>query len=444
MKILFIVPGIGRKEQEPYPDRWQCEPLVFALLKSLTPEDVEVQLYDDRFEEIPYDESVDYVAITVETFTALRAYTIAAEFRKRGVPVIMGGYHVSLIPDEALSYADAIVVGNAESVWSTVIEDMRARKLKRRYLSSACQTLNITFRRDIYQRMTYRTGPGALLMTSRGCPHSCRYCSGSAVYRQSYLVRPVEDVVAEVASFKRRGFFIIDDNLATDTARSKQLFQALIPLKMQWIGQASIDIAKDPVLLALMRKSGCAGLVIGFESLSKDNLQQMGKSVNLKYAEYAEYIRAINGHGIGIIAWFMMGWDDDDESAIKKTVDFAIRQRFLYARFNPIVAYPGTPLYEELRSQGRLLYNSWWLDHRFHYGDVMFRPRQIEPESLSQACFTSQLAFYSFRSITWRSTQVRANWGSIERLPRYLKTNLFWRKATYQEYGVPLALGFDH
>src|SRR5690242_13986833 len=254
MRVTLIYPSVGRKENTPYVRAWQMEPLSMALLASLMPAWVDLRFYDDRVEEIPFDEPADLVAISVETFTALRAYKIAREFRARGVPVVLGGYHVTLLPDEAAREADAIVVGDAEPVWDEVLDDARHRRLRPRYDGQGRRSLaGLRPRREVfagkqYQRIT-------LVEFARGCNFKCDFCSITAYHNASQNHRPAGDVAAEMAATGSRRFFIVDDNFVSQPARARELCRALVPLNVHWVGQASIHIARDAELLGLMARS---------------------------------------------------------------------------------------------------------------------------------------------------------------------------------------------
>jgi len=220
MKVTFIMPSIGRKNSGEYLKTWQMEPLVIALLSSITPEGVEKVFFDDRIEDINYDDPTDLVAMSVETFTAKRAYQISANYRKRGIPVVMGGFHPTLTPHDAKPHADAIVIGEAEGVWQEILTNAAEGKLKEFYQSAEWIALNGTQPdRSIYKDKCYL--PVALVESGRGCKFSCSFCSISAFYRQTYRPRPIPGVVEEIKSMRNKTIFFIDDNIAADINRTK-------------------------------------------------------------------------------------------------------------------------------------------------------------------------------------------------------------------------------
>ncbi len=423
MKLTLIYPAVGRKEGEPYVRAWQMQPLSMALLASLTPTDVDVRFYDDRMEAIPFDESTDLVAISVETFTALRAYKIARQFRLMGVPVVLGGYHVTLLPEEAAREADAIVIGDAEPVWEQLIDDARRRCLQPRYDGRGRRPLlNLKPRRDIFAGKSYQRI--TLVEFARGCNFKCDFCSITAFHDASQNHRPAKDVVAEMAATGSRRFFIVDDNIVSQPQQARELCQELIPLGVNWVGQASIHIAQDSKLLDLMVKSGCRGVLVGMESLNPENLRDMGKEWNLAAGSFAESLQRFRDHGLAVYGTFVFGYDNDDRAAIARSVEFACEQKLFLAAFNHLIPFPGTPLYRRLEEQGRLLSPKWWLDPAGRVGEVTFRPHRMAPEELQHACLEARRRFYRWGSVFQRMWDRQANFKNPTMAAIYLALNL--------------------
>ena len=331
------------------------EPMVFAILASLTPPGIELTLYDERLEDITCREPTDLVAMTVETFTARRAYQIAARYRARGVPVVMGGYHPTLLPEEAMHYCDSVVIGDAEAVWGEVLRDARRGRLKRLYRQPPGEP-RIAARPDRRVFDGKRYAPVSLVQYGRGCRFACDFCSIHAFYGKALFQRTVDEVIAELDSLDRRIIVFVDDNLFTDVATTAALLRALVPLKLRWVCQVSIDITRNDALLDLMARSGCTAVTIGFESLNEDNLRQMKKKWNLARGDYSTAIRKFQDRGIMIYGTFVFGYDQDTAETFDLTVDFSIRSGFYLANFNPLTPTPGTSLYRRLHAQGRLLY----------------------------------------------------------------------------------------
>jgi len=423
MRITLVHPSVGRKAQKPYVRAWQMEPLSMAWLAGLTPPDVEVHFHDDRMEPIPYDAPTDLAAISVETFTALRAYRIARQFRARGVRVVLGGYHVTLVPDEALAEADAIVIGEAEPVWHQLVDDARHGRLQPVYRGDARHSLcGLRPRRDIFRGKNYLKI--TLVEFARGCNHRCEFCSISAFHGARQRSRPARDVAAEIDATGNREFFIVDDNVAGDPHRARQLCRELAPLGIHWIGQASIHVAREPELLELLVKSGCRGLLIGMESLDTANLRAMGKAWNRGSDNYAEKLTRLRDHGLAVYGTFLFGYDNDDHQTVERSVDFALEQKFFLAAFNHLVPFPGTPLYRRLLAEGRLRTEKWWLDPEGRIGDVTFQPRKISGDELHKVCLDARRRFYGYRSICQRMWDLKANMRSLKMAGLFLAVNM--------------------
>ena len=443
MKLTLIKPNIGRREHSLYVDEGRMEPLQLGILAALTPEDIEVVMYDDRMEEIPYDEPTDVVAITVETFTARRAYEISKEFRDRGVPVVMGGMHAMLLPEELEQHCDAVIVGDAEPVWETVMEDCRKGTLKKRYevVQPTCPQMNVITRRDIFEGKGYL--PITLLQFSRGCSHKCNFCASSVYFKAHHYCRPVEDVVKEIKAQKRKLLFFVDDNIVCNHEKAKELFRALIPLKVRWVSQGSMDMLKDKELMKLMVKSGCLGLVIGFESISPDCISEMNKYTNQKSSGsmYEQEIKELRQWGLQTWAAFTVGHDGDTVESIRATCDFAIKNKFTFAAFNILMPYPNTPLYEKLEKEGRLLYDGkWWLheEYRFNYCSII--PKNMTPEELTEVSFACRSRFNSWKSIIKRALEPRTNLRTPYRFITYLIYNPLFRKEVFKKQGLKFGL----
>ncbi|MGV8906884.1 MAG: B12-binding domain-containing radical SAM protein, partial [Acetobacterium sp.] len=374
MKITFILPAIGKKPGQKYIGTWKMEPLTIAVLKSLTPVDVETAFFDDRIELIDYATVTDLVVITVETYTAKRSYQIAEAFKKRGIPVVMGGYHVTLIPAEAQEYANSIVVGNAENIWTQLITDFRNNKLKSIYDGGTSYT-DIPPDKSIFKGKKYL--PISLVETGRGCCHSCEFCSISSYYQCTYFKRSIANIITDIKNSTHKYFFFVDDNLIADTENAKALFRAITPLKIKWAGQGTLTMAKDPELLKAMKDSGCELILIGFESLEEESLKQMNKSWSQALGEYDELVNKIHDAGIGIYATFILGYDGDTSKTFENTLKFARKHNFYTAAFNHLLPFPGTKLYDRLRLENRLLYEQWWLKDDYNYGELAFKPKNM-------------------------------------------------------------------
>ncbi len=413
MRLTIIHPCIGRRAGQSYIRTWQMEPLPAATLAGLTPRDVEFRFYDDRMETIPFDEPTDLAAISVETYTAKRAYQIATEYRKRRVPVVMGGFHASLCPDEVARHAEAVVCGEAEQLWPQVVDDARHGTLQKFYRQRGRSSLRgLRPDRSIFRGKRYL--PIGLVEAGRGCHFKCDFCAVQTVFEASQTRRPVDDILAELAPLKheRKLFFFVDDNITSNLAGAKEFFRALAPLGVRWVSQSSINAAHDEEFLELLARSGCQGVLIGFESLNPANLKAMNKSFNAMHGGFAQALANLRRHRIRVYGTFIFGYDGDSPESFAASVDFAEEHDFYIAAFNHLTPFPGTPLYRRLASEGRLLHEAWWLDDRYSYNQIPFRPRGMEPELLRQNCLAARRRFYSWPSILRRSCgdANRANW----------------------------------
>ncbi len=443
MKITLIRPNIGRLEHSLFVDEARMEPLALGVLAALTPPDIEVVMYDDRQEAVPFDEPTDLAAISVETFTARRAYEISAAFRQRGVPVILGGMHVTLLPEEAAHHTDAIYIGDAEYLWGQVIEDARRGRLRPVYRAQGGPPQpGLLTRREIFRGKKYL--PLSLVQFSRGCRFACEFCAVSAYFGQQHYCRAVDETIREIEAQERRHIFFVDDNLLANHTAAKALLRALAPLKIHWVSQASIDMTEDSELMALMAESGCLGNVIGFESLDAQNLQAMGKAPNLagSLEHYQRQIEILREYGLQTWAAFTLGHDHDTPESIQHLLDFALQNRFAFAAFNVLMPYPNTPLYHRLQAEGRLLYDGkWWLhpDYRFNY--AAFQPKRMSADELTQAGFHCRKEFNSPGAVLYRALEPRTNLRSLYRFAIYAIYSRLFRQETFKKHGMHL--GYD-
>ena len=439
MRLTLIHPCVGRWAGDPkYIRRWQMEPLAPAVLAGLTPADVEIRFYDDRLESIPFDEATDLVAISIETYTARRAYQIATEYRQRGVPVVFGGFHATLCPEEASLYADSVIIGEAEGQWECVIDDARHHTLQRFYRQATRPDLALMrLDRSIYRGKRYV--PVTLIEAGRGCHFRCEFCAVQSYFNSTQTRRPIDHILDEVQQTKSRGglYFFVDDNITSNFEEGKELYRQLAKYKIRWVSQASINAAHDEEFLDLISRSGCEGLLIGFESLDRATLRLMKKKFNTMGGGYEVALEKLCRYNIRLYSTFIFGYDHDTEKTFEDTVEFANRHRFYMAAFNHLTPFPGTTLYERLKKKGRLLYDSWWLDPSYSYNKIPFKPELLEPEELQQLCIKARANFYSVPNMLRRFANPvnRSNAFMARQFPLI---NFMMRREVYQRNDLPL------
>lgn len=416
------------------------QPLVFAILRGLTPPAIETVLYDERLEQIPLDADADLVAITVETYTAQRAYQIADAFRQRNIPVVMGGYHPSFLPEEALLHADAVVIGDAENVWTQLLNDLGSTGLKSIYRQETQPSLDgVVFDRSIFDGKRYT--PLTPVQFGRGCKFACDFCSINAFYGRRQRHRPVNEVIDEIRALGKRHIFLVDDNLFNDLDAARSLFKAMIPLKISWSCQVSIDISDHPDIIALMKKSGCLTALIGFESLNGNNLAQMKKKWNLKYGGYTKAINRFYEAGIMLYGTFIFGYDHDTAASFGETLEFALKNHFFLGNFNPLTPTPGAQLYDRLAKEDRLLRQKWWLDPTYRYGEAIYQPKNMTAQQLTEGCFAVRKAFNAYHNILRRALGRRQNWHNPYHMFLYLGANVISRREILSKQGRLLGSG---
>ncbi len=367
------------------------KPLLFGIIKSLTPKEHQLEFIDERVEKLPEKIDADIIAFSVETYTAKRAYILAKKYKTDQNVIVMGGFHASVMADEMLRYADAVLVGDAEDTWQEFLADCKVGERKRIYTSSEEKALTV-LQDDpsVYKHNYFGIG---VYQISRGCKFNCDFCSIKTMYKK--VRRKTADmIVEELKAAKEKVIFFVDDNLFYDKKSAIELFDKIAPLKKKWACQISMDVARDDELLDKMKKSGCFLVLIGFESINPQSLKEMHKVANTE-ADYNEVIRRIYKHKLLIYGTFVLGCDGDDKDVFDKTFDFAVKNKIAVTNFNPLIPMPGTGVYHKMEEQGRLRYKKWWLSDKYRYGETAFLPEKMAPEDLQKGCLKMRTDFYS-------------------------------------------------
>jgi len=372
--------------------------ITMPYLAARVPAGWQVSHVDEQAEEIDWTDRPDVVGITFHTPSAHHAYDLAARFRSRGACVVMGGPHVTLLPEEASQHADVIFVAEAEGLWEEFLNAFPTGTYRRVYQQDGPVSLDRAPMaiKALFHRRDFTSG---VLFATRGCPHRCDFCSIAAMYRQGFRKRPVAEVAGEFGSFDGKRIIFWDDNIAADKEYAKQLFRAIAPYRKWWSSQATIHAAQDDEFLDAAAGSGCKQLFLGLESLSQSSMQEAGKGFN-RVAEYARVVKRVHAHGIAVQAGIVFGFDHDTTAIFEHTLDFLEEAGVQNATFNILTPYPGTPLFQRLEAQGRILTRDW----RKYNGraDVVFRPTQMTVDELLAGFRYANARFYSLSSVAKR------------------------------------------
>jgi radical SAM superfamily enzyme YgiQ (UPF0313 family) len=410
MKILLISPAIDENKRTN--KELMMPQLALYILKGLTPPEHEVKIYEEEVDNVDISEPCDLVGISCMTANAPRAYFLAAKFREMGRTVVLGGVHPSILPEEAELHADAVVVGEAEGVWSGLLEDLRNGVLKKRYHNPS-PDLSVYVPKDFSSIMKKRLFRLVPVLTTRGCPYNCDFCCVTNLFGKKLRHVPVENVVRDIRESGAANVMFLDDNIIGHPAYAKELFRAIKPLKIKWVGQASISLVKDLELMQLASESGCKALFFGLESVDEKQLATLRKSIkeieNLKIA-----LKKIKKMGILIHASMIFGFDDDKKEVFRDTVKFLVKNKISTVSFNILTPYPGTRTFAELRESGRLLTSDWkYYDHN----TVVFKPAHMTPFELQWGKTYARKKFYRLQSVIQRLT------GNLYSPIIYLATN---------------------
>ena len=395
-RVLLVYPSTHKLG---WVRRFQLPSLSLKQVAAATPPEWEVLLADEVHEDIPFDGDFDLVGITAMTHQAARAYEIADRFRQRGIPVVLGGIHPTVLPDEARQHADAVVIGEAEPVWAQLLSDLQAGRMAPLYRSVPHgDLLEIPWsRRDFLAGRTYLTTQ--TLQASRGCPYDCPFCTVTPYFGRTFRYRDPDDILAELRSFDRKLTVFLDDNILGDPERAKPILRGMAGLGLRWGGQANLRFAEDPELVSLLAKSGCIGIFVGIESAAgpQANHPKTGSG-----SSQADLIKRVRDTGIVLEASMIFGFDDHDESVFETTVRYLEECAPSIPTFHILTPYPGTALFEQFDREGRMLHKEW---QRYDHNQVVFRPRLMTPERLYQGWRAARREVYGWPSILSRVMQ---------------------------------------
>jgi len=400
----------------------QFPQLTMPLIAALTPAEHTVSHTDEIVEAVRFDVPADLVGITTATPSAPHAYGLAREFRRRGVPVVIGGPHATALPDEAQRHADAVAVGEAEDTWPLILDDARRTRFKPIYISTRRASL-VGMPAPRWDLIKGRSYGKSVTIATRGCPHRCDYCSIPLLYGPGTMrYRPVDEVVREVATSPTRAVVFWDDNIGANPRYAKELFQALDPLKKWWTSQCTANAARDEEFVALAGRSGCKALFLGFESISQASLESTNKAHN-RVADYRRIIANLHRHGIAVHLGVMFGFDQDDVGIFRRTADFLDEACVDVVTVSMVVPMPGTPTFRQWNADGRILTTDWSrYDGKKH---CVFEPARMSPRELEAGTEWVARRFYGPRSIVRRLAGSQAGvWWNFPRNLGYMIAGL--------------------
>ncbi|HUJ71961.1 MAG TPA: radical SAM protein [Verrucomicrobiae bacterium] len=401
MNILLVHPQnyLHRHSTGIYGRSLRYAPLTMPTLKALVPAELgaRVRIVDEMVEDLDFATEADLVGITAITGTAPRAYEIADRFRATGTPVVLGGVHPTLQTEESLAHADAVVRGYAERTWPQLLRDFTGGRLQRVYEDTEPfdPKLIVSPDRSGIHRRDY-IGWGTVEM-GRGCSNHCDFCISHRFHRK-YIARDIDAVMAEVKSLRSKTIFFLDPNLISDRQHAKEFFTEFARLGRWWVGCATLDVADDPDLLTVLARSGCRGLLMGFESIRQETLAAVGKTKNLGKS-YAEVVDQLHEHGILVQACFVFGFDSDDVSVFEEAADYIVSARFDLPQISIYTPFPGTPVFDRLDRDGRILTRNWSLYNGQH---VVFRPLRMTARELEQGTDLARKRAYSWSALSRR------------------------------------------
>jgi radical SAM superfamily enzyme YgiQ (UPF0313 family) len=408
MRILLILPQDRiYRYGGPFGRMTSYAPLTLTTLAALVPEELNahVDLIDEGVQKPDYGDKVyDVVGITCVASSSTRAYSLAEYWREKGAFVVLGGVHPTLMPEEASRYADSVVVGLAEETWPRLLRDWKNGTVQRMYRADYTKELPSPVpKRELQASNRYLPIP--TITANRGCRNHCEFCSVHKMYGRNSITRPISDVIDELKSLNTKLALFLDPNLTADREYAKELFRALIPLGLRWGGPATANIVRDKELLELLVKSGCEGLLIGFESLSQSSMDNSGKSFN-RVGEYKQVVKTLHDREISVLGCFVLGFDDDTLDDLKRLVEIVDDLEIDLLRYAVLTPFPGTNLFSRLEKENRILTRDWSLYDSEH---VIFCPRKMHPGELQQILYDTWKRSFAIGRIAKRTARAKKN-----------------------------------
>jgi len=402
MKVVLISPKgpLYRSKGGIFKKSLRYQPLTLTTLAALIPShlDIDIELIDEGIQEVPSDLNADLIGMTVITGTSTRSYELAGQFRQKGIPVVLGGPHITLMPEEAQLHADAICIGYAEQTWPQLLMDFCQGEMEKVYYQSNDLSLeNMPFaKRELFDKRHFLTQ--AVFEATRSCMHDCEFCVAPAAWGRKQYQKPIDWVIEDIKRVGQKKIIFIDLNIISDPAYAKALFRQLIPLNLQWFGLSTVLLGHDQELMELLARSGCKGLLLGLETISPGSLNDAKKRFNSSIA-YQKIIADLHHLGISVQGCFVFGLDHDNADVFDATVEFAIDSGIDLPRFAVLTPFPGTPLFNRLDAQGRIFNKNWELYDGQH---VVFQPQNMTAKQLADGHERAWKKVYRWSSIAKR------------------------------------------
>jgi len=393
----------------------------FPILASLTPKEHTIEILDGTSSDVNYNDTYDLVGISAVTQEANKTYEIADEFRKRGVKVVIGGWHASSLPNEAKGHADSVLIGEAEDTWPILLRDMENGKLKQFYEQKCpVDLLKIPkLRKDIYPSYS-----NVGVYATRGCIFNCEFCSiANQKFRGKYRKRPVKDVIDEIRNHSNKIFYFFDNSLTVDPKYSKQLFRELKEIDKEFYAFGNIDIlGRDEEFLRLAQEAGCSGWIIGFESIVQKSLDSVNKKN--KADNYLSSVKKIHDYGMRIEGSFIFGFDFDTKEVFDETINFFKKSEIDFPNCRVLTPFPGTPIFDKFEKEGRIFSKDWSL---YNYYNVVFKPKNMTPEELQDGWARVMDEFHSAFNFL-KSLLNKRDQNIFSLINKFIIHEFYWKK----------------